>query len=78
MNEARELTAEAVVASCLERIAVREPVVRAWAYLGLGGRLSTRSGLSRRAHPATSSALELCQRNSVTSVRPATSTDRGC
>jgi Asp-tRNA(Asn)/Glu-tRNA(Gln) amidotransferase A subunit family amidase len=27
------LTAEAVVASCLERIAVREPVVRAWAYL---------------------------------------------
>ena len=27
------LTAEAVVTSCLERIAVREPVVRAWAYL---------------------------------------------
>ncbi|MGA8550255.1 MAG: amidase [Stellaceae bacterium] len=27
------LSAEAVVASCLERIAVREPVVRAWAYL---------------------------------------------
>ena len=27
------LTAEAVVASCLERIAEREPVVRAWAYL---------------------------------------------
>jgi Asp-tRNA(Asn)/Glu-tRNA(Gln) amidotransferase A subunit family amidase len=33
MNEAGELTAEAVVASCLERIAQREPVVRAWAYL---------------------------------------------
>jgi Asp-tRNA(Asn)/Glu-tRNA(Gln) amidotransferase A subunit family amidase len=31
--EAGELTAEAVVKSCLERIAVREPVVRAWAYL---------------------------------------------
>jgi Asp-tRNA(Asn)/Glu-tRNA(Gln) amidotransferase A subunit family amidase len=28
-----ELTAERVVASCLERIAEREPVVRAWAYL---------------------------------------------
>jgi Asp-tRNA(Asn)/Glu-tRNA(Gln) amidotransferase A subunit family amidase len=27
------LTAEAVVASCLERIAEREPIVRAWAYL---------------------------------------------
>ena len=27
------LTAEAVVASCLERIAEREPVVRAWAFL---------------------------------------------
>lgn len=27
------LTAEAVVASCLERIALREPVVRAWAHL---------------------------------------------
>ncbi|HTV44619.1 MAG TPA: amidase [Stellaceae bacterium] len=31
--EAGDLTAEAVVASCLERIALREPVVRAWAYL---------------------------------------------
>ena len=31
--EGGELTAEAVVASCLERIAAREPVVRAWAYL---------------------------------------------
>lgn len=30
---AGELTAEAVVASCLERIAEREPVVRAWAHL---------------------------------------------
>ena len=33
MVERGELTAEAVVASCLERIVVREPVVRAWAFL---------------------------------------------
>jgi Asp-tRNA(Asn)/Glu-tRNA(Gln) amidotransferase A subunit family amidase len=31
--EGGKLTAETVVASCLERIAEREPVVRAWAYL---------------------------------------------
>src|SRR5438132_2561077 len=31
--EGDELTAEAVVVSCLERIAEREPVVRAWSYL---------------------------------------------
>jgi Asp-tRNA(Asn)/Glu-tRNA(Gln) amidotransferase A subunit family amidase len=31
--EEGELTAEAVVASCLERIAEREPVVRAWSHL---------------------------------------------
>ena len=31
--ESGELTAEAVLASCLERIAEREPVVRAWSYL---------------------------------------------
>jgi len=28
-----ELTAESVVASCLERITAREPVVRAWSHL---------------------------------------------
>jgi Asp-tRNA(Asn)/Glu-tRNA(Gln) amidotransferase A subunit family amidase len=31
--ESGDLTAEAVVASCLERIAAREPVVRAWSHL---------------------------------------------
>src|SRR5487761_527379 len=31
--EGGALSAEAVVASCLERIAEREPVVRAWAYV---------------------------------------------
>jgi Asp-tRNA(Asn)/Glu-tRNA(Gln) amidotransferase A subunit family amidase len=31
--ESDQLTAEAVVASCLDRIAEREPVVRAWSYL---------------------------------------------
>src|SRR5229473_8097767 len=31
--EGGELTAEAVVRTCLERIAEREPVVRAWSYL---------------------------------------------
>src|SRR5260370_9171611 len=32
--EGGELTVEAVVRSCLERIAEREPVVRAWSHLG--------------------------------------------
>src|SRR5215469_3527522 len=31
--EGGELTAEAIVQSCLERIAEREPVVRAWSHL---------------------------------------------
>src|SRR6202022_1551432 len=31
--ESNDLTAEAVVESCLARIAEREPVVRAWSYL---------------------------------------------
>src|SRR6516162_5334791 len=38
--EAGELTAEAVVASCLVRIAAREPVVRAWRHLAGGAALA--------------------------------------
>ncbi len=39
------LTAEAVVASCLERIAEREPVVRAWAYLAGEAARAQRTGV---------------------------------
>ena len=35
-----ELTAEAVMQSCLERISEREPVVRAWAHLDPGQALA--------------------------------------
>jgi Asp-tRNA(Asn)/Glu-tRNA(Gln) amidotransferase A subunit family amidase len=35
------LSAEAVAASCLDRIAERDPVVRAWAYLDRGAALAT-------------------------------------
>src|SRR5438128_10556332 len=47
--ESGELTAEAVVQSCLERIREREPVVRAWAHLDpeqalAAARVSDRSG----------------------------------
>ena len=41
------LTAEAVVASCLERIAEREPVVRAWAYLAGAAALSQARAFDR-------------------------------
>src|SRR5580692_2904678 len=44
--ESGELTAEAVVRSCLDRIAEREPVVRAWAHL------------DREAAPATARASD--------------------
>ena len=42
-----ELTAEAVVASCLERISEREPVVRAWAYLAGQAALERARGFDR-------------------------------
>ena len=45
--EGGELTAEAVVASCLERIAVREPVVRAWAYLAGAAALEQARAIDR-------------------------------
>jgi Asp-tRNA(Asn)/Glu-tRNA(Gln) amidotransferase A subunit family amidase len=42
-----ELTAEAVVESCLSRIAEREPVVRAWAHLAGGAALAQARGRDR-------------------------------
>jgi Asp-tRNA(Asn)/Glu-tRNA(Gln) amidotransferase A subunit family amidase len=58
--ESRELTAEALAAACLERIAERDDAVRAWAArdcaLGQGAQRRTARGRSaRRAgqmHPA--------------------------
>ncbi|HEV2100610.1 MAG TPA: amidase, partial [Stellaceae bacterium] len=47
MIDSGGLTAEAVVASCLERIAEREPVVRAWAYLGREAALEQARGFDR-------------------------------
>jgi Asp-tRNA(Asn)/Glu-tRNA(Gln) amidotransferase A subunit family amidase len=44
-----ELTAEAVVASCLERIGEREPVVRAWAYLDRDAALAQARAFDRAA-----------------------------
>ena len=43
------LTAEAVVQSCLERIAEREPVVRAWAHLDRDAGACRGAGARRRA-----------------------------
>ena len=45
--EERRLTAEAVVASCLERIARREPVVRAWVHLDGRAALEAARGFDR-------------------------------
>src|SRR5215469_11568830 len=41
------LTAEAVVASCLERIALREPVVRAWAHVASAAALEQARAFDR-------------------------------
>src|SRR5438046_756234 len=38
--EGGELTAKAIIRSCLERIAEREPVVRAWCYVAEGSALA--------------------------------------
>jgi amidase len=46
-REAGRLTAEAWVASCLERIAVREPTVLAWEYLDREGALARARALDR-------------------------------
>ena len=55
--EAGELTAEAVVASCLERIAVREPVVRAWAYLARDTALAEARAFDRAGRKALLSGV---------------------
>ncbi len=43
----RELSAEAVVADCLERIAAREPEVQAWSYLERDGALAQARALDK-------------------------------
>jgi Asp-tRNA(Asn)/Glu-tRNA(Gln) amidotransferase A subunit family amidase len=45
--DAGELTAEAVVAACLERISEREPVVRAWGHLDGAAALAAARALDR-------------------------------
>ena len=49
--EAGELTAEAIVRSCLERIAEREPVVRAWSHLAGEAALAGARELDRARKP---------------------------
>src|SRR5689334_17808370 len=50
--EGGELTAEAVVRSCLERIAAREPVVRAWSHLASEAALAEARALDRAGKPS--------------------------
>jgi len=47
-----ELTAEAVIRSCLERIAEREPVVRAWSHLAAESALAKARELDRARQKA--------------------------
>jgi Asp-tRNA(Asn)/Glu-tRNA(Gln) amidotransferase A subunit family amidase len=49
--EAGKLTAEAVVRSCLERIAQREPVVRAWSHLAGEAALAAAREVDRAGKP---------------------------
>jgi Asp-tRNA(Asn)/Glu-tRNA(Gln) amidotransferase A subunit family amidase len=49
--EGGELTAEAVIRSCLERIAEREPVVRAWSHLAGEAALARACELDRARKP---------------------------
>jgi Asp-tRNA(Asn)/Glu-tRNA(Gln) amidotransferase A subunit family amidase len=55
--EEGRLTAETVVASCLERIAEREPVVRAWAYLAGKAALDQARALDRAGKKALLSGV---------------------
>ena len=49
--ESGELTAEAVVRSCLDRIAEREPLVRAWAHLDREAALATARASDKDGQP---------------------------
>ena len=74
--EAGELTAEAVVRSCLDRIRERDPVVRAWAYLDreAGARRGARTATSGgRARPAARACRSASRTFSIPpTCRPAT------
>ena len=47
--EGGELTAEAIVRSCLERIAEREPVIRAWTHLAAEAALAAARASDRKS-----------------------------
>jgi Asp-tRNA(Asn)/Glu-tRNA(Gln) amidotransferase A subunit family amidase len=55
--EGGQLTAEAVVKSCLERIAEREPVVRAWAHLAAEAALARAREIDRAGQKALLSGV---------------------
>src|SRR6266513_889144 len=57
-----ELTAEAVMRSCLDRIAEREPVVRAWAHLD---------------HDAALAAARACDKSVTDGLLPGVHRERG-
>jgi Asp-tRNA(Asn)/Glu-tRNA(Gln) amidotransferase A subunit family amidase len=57
MVEGGRLTAEAVVANCLERIAEREPVVRAWAFLAAKAALEQARAVDRAGKTALLSGV---------------------
>src|SRR5271163_3634244 len=63
------LTAEAVVASCLERIAEREPVVRAWAYLAAEKALERARAFDKAGRRPCSAVCRLASKTS--SILPA-------
>src|SRR5215472_15761730 len=69
-----ELTAEAVVESCLARIAEREPVVRAWAHLAGEAALAKARERDRSGKKTLLNGYRLASRISLTAptCRPPT------